>query len=84
MALQIIAELPDGFLKITDILHEKLDTLNEVFGPRAVKGLSELLPKLSKYKNPPHLEKDSIPKYAVSSLITKEIHKGNCLFHKEI
>ncbi len=30
LALQIIAELPDGFLKITDILHEKLDILNEV------------------------------------------------------
>ena len=31
LALQIIAELPDGFLKITDILHEKLDILNEVY-----------------------------------------------------
>jgi len=37
-----------------------------VFEVRSVKGLSELLPKLSKYKNPPYVEKEHVNKYFVS------------------
>lgn len=61
--LRNLAELPEGFLKIIDILHEKLELMNEVFGVNSLKGLTELLPKLSKYKNPPHVEKEMLPKY---------------------
>ena len=38
--------------------------LNEVFGLKALKGLAELLPKLSSYKNPPNVDKDKLPLYS--------------------
>jgi hypothetical protein len=66
LALRILSDLPEGFLKIVDILHEEITLLDEVYGPKALNGLTELLPKLSKYKNPPHVEKEMIPKYGVS------------------
>lgn len=44
-----IAELPEGFLKITHELSNKMELLDEVFGPRSVKALHYLLPKLSDY-----------------------------------
>ncbi|TNV74073.1 hypothetical protein FGO68_gene624 [Halteria grandinella] len=46
-----IAELPEGFLKIAHELSDinKMDLLDEVFGPRAVKALHNLLPKISEY-----------------------------------
>lgn len=47
-----IAELPEGFLKITHELSDKMDLLDEVFGPRCVKALHNLLPKLSDYTDP--------------------------------
>jgi hypothetical protein len=47
-----IAELPEGFLKITHELSDKMELLDEVFGPRAVKALHNLLPKLSDYADP--------------------------------
>lgn len=64
LALKNISELPEAFLKIVHILHDELKLLNEVFGLHALKGLAELLPKLSKYKNPPVIEKDKLPLYA--------------------
>ena len=63
LCLQNLSGLPEGFIKIIDILHEELELMNEVFGVDALKGLTELLPKLSKYKNPPHIEKEMLPKY---------------------
>lgn len=51
-----IAELPDGFLKITHELSDKLGLLEEVFGPRAIKALHNLLPKLSEYADPLKIE----------------------------
>lgn len=51
-----IAELPDGFVKITHELSDKLGLLEEVFGPRAIKALHNLLPKLSEYPNPLKIE----------------------------
>jgi len=64
MALKNISELPEAFLKIVHILYDELKLLNEVFGIQALKGLAELLPKLSKYKNPPIIEKEKLPLYA--------------------
>jgi ubiquinone biosynthesis protein COQ9 len=51
-----IAELPEGFLKITHELSDKMDLLDEVFGPRSVKALHNLLPKLSEYSDPLKIE----------------------------
>ena len=64
IALKNISELPEAFIKIVDILHDDLNLLNEVFGIKALKGLSDLLPKLSNYKNPPQVEKEKIPLFA--------------------
>jgi hypothetical protein len=49
-----IAELPEGFLKITHELSDvsKMDLLDEVFGPRSVKALHNLLPKITEYSDP--------------------------------
>ena len=46
-----IAELPEGFLKIAHELSDinMMDLLDEVFGPRAVKALHNLLPKITEY-----------------------------------
>ena len=76
LCLRNLAEFPEGFLKIIDILHEKLEIMNEVFGVDALKGLTELLPKLSKYKNPPHVEKELLPKYSM-------VIKGIVYFYKK-
>ena len=64
VALINIAELPEGFLKITHELSDKMDLLDEVFGPRSVKALHNLLPKLSDYVDPLRIEnKDIASKY---------------------
>ena len=44
-----MAELPRGFSDITRQLIEKIEILDEVFGPRAVKPLHNFLPKLSEF-----------------------------------
>jgi len=49
VALTNIAELPDGFEKITFQLIDKIQILDEVFGARAVKTLHGFLPKLTDY-----------------------------------
>ena len=51
-----IAELPEGFLKIAHELSDKMDLLDEVFGPRSVKALHNLLPKLTDYEDPLKIE----------------------------
>jgi hypothetical protein len=55
-----IAELPEGFLKITHELSDKMDLLDEVFGPRSVKSLHNLLPKLSDYHDPLRIDNKEI------------------------
>lgn len=50
-----VAELPDGFLKICHELSDKVEILDEIFGPKSVKALHQLLPKLSQYENPPEI-----------------------------
>lgn len=57
-ALTNVSELPIGFLRICHDLSDKVETLDELFGPRSVKGLHELLPKLSDYKFPPEIRGD--------------------------
>ena len=52
VALISIAELPEGFLKISHELRDKRELLDEVLGPKSVKTLHELLPKLSDYHDP--------------------------------
>ena len=47
VALTNIAELPDGFQTITWQMVEKIQILDEVFGPSAVKPLHNFLSKLS-------------------------------------
>lgn len=59
-----IAELPEGFLKITHELSDKLDLLDEVFGPRCVKTLHNLLPKIQDYEDPLKIEALSYRKSA--------------------
>lgn len=49
VCLTNVAELPKGFMDITHQLVEKIEILDEVFGPRAVKTLHNFLPKLSQY-----------------------------------
>ena len=49
VCLTNVAELPQGFSDITRQLIEKIQILDEVFGPRAVKPLHNFLPKLSEY-----------------------------------
>ena len=49
IVLTNVAELPRGFSDITMQLVEKIEILDEVFGPRAVKPLHNFLPKLSEY-----------------------------------
>lgn len=58
-ALVNVSELPLGFLRICHDLSDKVETLDELFGPRSVKGLHELLPKLSQYKDPPEIRGDT-------------------------
>ena len=52
VALLNISELPEGFLKITHELSDKLELMDEVFGLRALKALHNLLPKLDTYEDP--------------------------------
>lgn len=64
VALINIAELPEGFLKITHELSDKMDLLDEVFGARSVKALHNLLPKLTDYHDPLRIDnKDIASKY---------------------
>ena len=60
VALLNIAELPEGFLKITHELSDKLDLLDEVLGPRSVKALHQLLPKLTDYPDPLRIDNREI------------------------
>jgi hypothetical protein len=60
VALINVAELPDGFLKICHELADKVEILDEIFGPRCVKALHQLLPKLSLYDHPPEIRGSEI------------------------
>lgn len=64
VALTNIAELPDGFSKITNELVDKIEILDEVFGPRAIKPLHNFLPKLSEYDNRQNMTIDKARKSA--------------------
>lgn len=55
-----VAELPRGFSDITMQLVEKIEILDEVFGPKAVKPLHNFLPKLSDYDAELNLEPEEI------------------------
>jgi hypothetical protein len=65
VALINIAELPEGFYKITNELSDKLELLDEVFGPRAVKSLAELLPKAEEYEDCLNIEPHLLARYVV-------------------
>ena len=60
VALINVAELPEGFLKISHELSDKVGILDEIFGPRCVKALHQLLPKLSLYNEPPEIRGSEI------------------------
>ena len=60
MALLNITEYPEGFLKIVHELSDKVDLLGDVMGPRSVKALHNLLPKLSSYSDPLKIDKKDI------------------------
>ena len=47
VGLMNVAELPEGFLKISHELSDKVEILDEIFGPKSVKALHQLLPKIS-------------------------------------
>lgn len=81
-ALVNIAELPEGFLKICHELSDKVDILDEIFGPKSVKALHQLLPKLSQYENPPEIRGseleqnlDNYARYLKAMAETFERHK---------
>jgi hypothetical protein len=76
LCLQNLSNLPEGFIKIIDILHNKLELMNEVFGVDSLRGLTDLLPKLSTYKNPPNVEQNLLPKYI-------KVIKGIIYFHEK-
>lgn len=59
-----IAELPEGFLKILHELSDKMDLLDEVFGPRSIKALHNLLTKLSEYPDPLRIDAEAVQKYS--------------------
>lgn len=59
VALTNIAELPEGFSKITNELVDKIEILDEVFGPRAIKPLHNFLPKLSDYDHSENFNLDT-------------------------
>ena len=58
VALINVSELPIGFLRICHDLSDKVNILDEIFGPKSVKGLHQLLPKLSQYQYPPEIRGD--------------------------
>lgn len=60
VALINVAELPEGFLKICHELSDKVEILDEIFGPRSVKALHQLLPKISQYSDPPEIRGSEI------------------------
>jgi len=60
VALTNIAELPEGFLLVAHELSDKTELLDEVFGPRAVKALHNLLPKLSDHADPLKLDAELV------------------------
>ena len=47
--------------------------LIKVYGVKALNGICDLFPKLSKYENPPHIELDKVPKYSVKILLFRNI-----------
>jgi hypothetical protein len=51
VALTNIAELPDGFQTIAWQMVDKIQILDEVFGPSAVKPMHNFLPKLSELED---------------------------------
>jgi len=72
IALSAVSDLPQGFLKITEQMAGKMDLLDELFGPRAVKALAELLPSLSSLgENPFDIEPHELAKYQVIFVIIK-------------
>jgi len=60
IVLTNVAELPRGFQDITFQLVEKIEILDEVFGPRAVKPLHNFLPKLTEYDKDLNMDDDRI------------------------
>jgi hypothetical protein len=57
-----IADLPLGFEIAVSELSRDLMILDEIFSHRAVKPLTNLLPKLSSYENPPFIDEHLKPK----------------------
>lgn len=58
VVLTNVAELPLGFSKITLQLCDKIEILDEVFGPRCVKPLHNFLLKLSDYDDVLHIDEN--------------------------
>lgn len=60
-----VAELPRGFSDITMQLCDKIEILDEVFGPRSVKPLHNFLPKLSDYDEQLNIDPEEIMRGAI-------------------
>lgn len=71
IVLTNVAELPRGFSDITNQLIEKIDILDEVYGPRAVKPLHNFLPKLSDWDK--DLELDDPDEYFRGQAVVKAL-----------
>jgi len=73
IVLTNVAELPRGFSDITNqiLVIEKIDILDEVFGPRAVKPLHNFLPKLSDWDK--DLELEEPDDYFFGQLVIKAL-----------
>jgi hypothetical protein len=55
-----IAELPEGFNKIIHHLADKHEFLDEVYGPKAIKSLANLLPKAEDLNDCLHIPKKDL------------------------
>ena len=77
-----ISELPEGFLKITNELSEKVQLLDEVFGVQAIKGLHQLMPSLREYNDPlrinPFQISNTYTKYVKSIAYLMKKYKEEC------
>ena len=66
IALATVADLPEGFLKITEQMAGKVDLMDDLFGAGAVKALAELLPSVASLgENPFRIDPNKLAKYQV-------------------
>lgn len=85
IALNVVADWPEGFHKIAEQMAGKVDLLDELFGPRAVKALAELLPAVSELGDELFtIEPHRLAQYQVVSPATVVVCEAHRLFYEEV